>query len=286
MIKGTKCKSLCVAILLVSVSLNAQKFYSRFSLGYSRPIASQSIDGLDYYYFSNYLLGSENRDDDFAEGINVSFGEGLHGNMGLGWYWTESLSLELNFSYSYSRKFKSEQIIPGDQEIRFDLRGKMFSMNPAVVFNSQIAESNFSYYSRMGLIVGISTSIVQNENYVGYFPVKGESNVSFESKGSIPIGFNGALGIKWKLPKLALFAELDFRALSYSPKNRSMTSAENNGESVIEAFSTRQKEIEFVEVHDRASFALGTGDTPRKVLERSYSFSSIGLNIGVQYDLF
>lgn len=284
--KGTICKSLCVGILLMSGSLSAQKFYSRFSAGYSAPIASQSVDPIGDFGFSKFSLGSENPNDDFAEGINVSFGEGLHSNLGLGWNWTENLALELNFSYSFSRKFKSEQIIPGEQEIRFDLRGKMFSLNPSIVINSRIAESNFAYYSRIGLIVGISTSIVQNENYLVFFPVRTEGSISYASKGSIPIGYNGAMGIKWKLPKLTLFAELDFRALSYSPKTRIMTAADNNGESILENYDTREKEIEFVKVLDPSSFGYNDSDKPGKVLERSYSFSSIGFNFGVEYDLF
>lgn len=261
-----------LGLYLIPVDLLAQNFYTSFNFGYAAPMAQQNVEEFIDFEISPSLSGFT-----FEEN-KLSFGQGIQSKLGFGWRWTEQVSLELNLSYLLSKEFESTT--EDNFSRSWTLKGRIFSLIPSLVYRAPIDDSKFEYYSRVGLIIGLAPSIVERIKIS--HPIQGEAAEMSLFHGSQAIGFNGAMGVSLRINKMVLFAEIDFRALSYSPTKKTLKESSVNGQSNIAIFSSSDKETVFLE-------SLGGGSDPngpQEALIESYSFSGIGLNIGVSYDLF
>ncbi len=106
---------------------------------------------------------------------------------------------------------------------------------------------------------------------------------TFELDEGIPIGFQGSLGGLYKInDKISLFGEMDLISLSYSPEKGSYTKFEKNGVDVLSSMAVQSREVEFVDSFS-TSATPPSSNQPSKTPVVPFSFNSIGLNVGVQY---
>lgn len=259
-------------IFACSLGLNAQNFYLKYDIGYATPIAEQSVLGF-------YDLNEGEEALPFIQQNKISFGQGYQMNLGLGYKFSEQISGEMNLSYLWGAKRDSEIATSTDYFYR-SLRGSLFSAIPSLVLNIPSNKENLDFYTRMGLMVTLSPRILYNTKTL-------EDNDSTEYQqeyvmsGSLALGFNGAIGLKWQTGPIDYFVELDFRALSYAPTKRSMKSSTLNGESNIDALTIRERETVFLDKIEVSNPALIIDDQPLEVLKSSYPFSSLSLNFGI-----
>ncbi len=108
-------------------------------------------------------------------------------------------------------------------------------------------------------------------------------STTLELNEGMPVGFQGSLGTLYKInEKFSLFAELDLISLSYAPKKGEYTKFVANGADVLSSMSVENKEIEFVDSFTNTGVS-SPSTQPSKSPVIPFSFSSIGLNIGLQY---
>ena len=101
--------------------------------------------------------------------------------------------------------------------------------------------------------------------------------------GGMPIGFRASIGTLYKLnEKLSLFGEINLVSLEYAPNKGSITDSTKNGTSNLSTLTVKDKEIEFVDNFVDTS-APSNPNVSSKYPIIAFSFSSIGLNLGLQY---
>lgn len=273
-------KHICfyIGFMLISSALSAQNFYTKINLGYSAPMAKQSLNDLELFNFND--VPGEKR---YVEQNRISFGQGFQVNLGLGAEWTPNLSTELNFSYLYGEEVKSE-IFQGTSYFSRTLRGQMLTAIPSFVLNAPFSKKEGAFYSRVGLIISLAPRIIfENTSGGGNEPSYSQSYIM---DGSVALGFNGALGVKWKSRKCTYFLEMDYRGLSYAPSKRKLTESFKNGTSNVEELSVMDKQTVFVERLTLDQTQPIDPNQPLEVLKSQYAFSSLGLSFGVSIDLF
>ena len=121
-----------------------------------------------------------------------------------------------------------------------------------------------------------------------YFVVKHEKVVtrplcshSWKFSSGASFGFFGAGGVRFNLKdRFAFFAELPIIIQSYAPTEGRLTEYIQDGYDRLPTTSTSIKEIRFV---DELSGEAPSAEAPSEKLTIWHPFSSVGLNLGVQF---
>lgn len=264
-----------LVLVMIPAGLKSQHFYTKVNFGYSAPLGQQSLNE-----FSDLAAdGIEN----YVQQKGFSFGQGFQSGFGLGLKWNEHFAAELNFSNLISSKLESE-ITTSDEYFYRSLQANMVSAIPSLVLMAPINGKTWGYYSRMGLIIGLATKL--NFETKSIDDMGDVYEQSFKMNGSIPVGFNGVLGIKWSVLKVDFFMELDYKTLTYAPTQRSLLESTKNGSSNFHEQSIRDRETVYVQELDLMPIAPVNEQEPMEVLISYYAFSSIGLNFGISVHLF
>jgi hypothetical protein len=101
--------------------------------------------------------------------------------------------------------------------------------------------------------------------------------------GGVAIGHTSSLGARLKLSeKAGLFIELNAINMAYSPTNKKVIAASENGKDVLPALNTRDKETVYVSSLENTNSNISDSQ-PEKSLKIAYPFGSIGINIGFNY---
>lgn len=265
-----------LVLLMIPAVLKSQNFYVKVNFGYAAPLGKQS---LGEFYDLLDVDGGEN----YVQQKGHSFGQGFQFAIDLGKEWSDHFATELKFSYLISSKLESE-ITSGDNYFYRSLQGEIFSAIPSLVLMAPISKKKHSYYSRLGLIIGLASKLNYETKSIDETSDVYEQN--FKMSGSTPLGFNGVLGLKWTGQKVDFFVELDYRALTYAPTQRSLLGSTKNGNSNFNEQSLMDRETVYVQELDLMPNAPINEQEPLEVLISYYAFSSIGLNFGISINLF
>lgn len=173
---------LVLVMILATVSANAQDFYAAFSVGASGSASQKTL-----------RTGGE---------LKGSYGDGYQAHLRMGYLINKTFGLDLGVGYLYGN---DQQIAEGNG---LDVigRGRAFGISLAGVIN--LSEN---VYVRAGALskLGGRTDIVGTLE-------QGPLKIDFErdNKGSFPIGFNAAFGVKFKISeKWNVFAEMEYQGI-------------------------------------------------------------------------
>lgn len=208
--------------------------------------------------------------------VRDSYGKGVHAGLAVGYMFNKHIGAELGISYLFGDdiEYRSEY---KDVKTTVDFSSKinMLQINPSVVFTT--GSEVVSPYARLGVLIGTSAKV----------STKAESstdNYSFEDelRKGIALGGSAALGINYNLSnKVSLFAEAEYRGMSYTPDEREVTRIVDQGKDV--AVSTVY-DSPVQTLQDNANNGIAFNNFKKSArMSTPFSVSSLGLNIGVAY---
>ena len=273
---------LLILVVLVSISMqqvNAQiekGFYISFDTGYNIGTGKPNTAAA---YILQFVDGTEPNSSTSTQEIpKINLGQGFNAGLNGGYMFNKNIGLELGINYLISDKVNTSRTsFTGDYKNN-EVSAKMLQIKPTIVFRGGYEIIN--PYAKLGMVIGSGKMIIGSDYKDGGDVFK----TTLELDEGIPIGFQGSLGILYKINnKISLFGEMDLISLSYSPEKGSYTKFEANGEDVLSSMAVQSRELEFVDSFSTDSTLPPSSNEPSKGPVVPFSFSSIGFNVGVQY---
>lgn len=244
--------------------------YARLSVGYAFPIASENLYDIGYYTSSTTAKTQD--------AVSVSLGKGLYIDAAFGENVLQNIALELGFSYLAGTSTLATKEDSGLTDNIY-LTGNMFRIMPAIVLKTKIED--VEAYARMGLIIGIPDFTTQDDVTD---PLAGTvATVKWRFNGGATVGLNSAMGINFRIKKnIDFYTELNLNSASFAPQHAKLYEATVGGVSILDNIPVNQKEINFKK---EISTNPIPQNQPDEELIRKFPFSSIGLMIGLKFDL-
>ncbi|MEO8235803.1 MAG: outer membrane beta-barrel protein [Flavobacterium sp.] len=270
-------------ILVVLFSIGTQQVkaqnekgsYVSISTGYNMGTGNAN-------YYQSAVLGMINSTETSAttsqsEFIKTNLGKGVNAGANFGYMFNKNIGLELGANYLIGGKTKSAQTHSNGDYTKSEVSAKMFQIKPTLVFRGGYDKIN--PYAKVGLVIG-SGKISNTQNEKDGIDIYSRT---LELNGGTPIGFHASLGTLYKLnEKISLFGELNLVSLEYAPKKGIYIQYTKNGVDQLPTMTTREKEVEFVDSYTDTGSPSNPNE-PNKSFQIPLSFSSFGLNFGVQY---
>jgi hypothetical protein len=292
-------KKTLLSLLMVSIltgSTFAQGLYLRAGGGYGLPIAASSFGEKTSY--TQIYDGTNNVYKSSTDLVTGSYGAGTNFNFAIGYKFNENFIFELSSQYLLSNAIKTfnndvyKNTDPLNAYSDVDnfnssTSAKAFLLNPSFIFSAGFGKA--APYGRFGVIVGspkISGSSLSYYNGDGV----DSTQKSWEFSKGMALGFQGAIGMNWKLSdKLDFYTELNFVSMTYYPGEYNLTKDLTwNGFDYYDNLantSLRYKKTVYKKAFD-PSTVNNDNAQPEVSLRESHPFSSFSLQVGVRYSLF
>jgi len=218
----------------------------------------------------------------------IGLGKGLNLNFRAGYFVNNFMAIELGVVYrlGFGTKFDME---PGSGSLKATYNSgtnkyssNMFQLVPALVISPVTVGSKIRPYARIGIIVGVLPTILIKSDLIN---ASGTINylTTFKYYGSVAVGGSMAIGCDFNLSELlAIYAEIYYDALSFTPAKGKFTKYEENGKDMLPDMTKDQGKILYEK--DITNYRPAVGE-PRQMLKKSYPLNSAGLNFGVKIKL-
>lgn len=231
-----------------------------------------------------------------------SYGEGLNGQLRVGYYLNDTFGIELSFGYLHGSDQKGNKVnLPG-QDIEVLARGRALGVLPQLTYRF-----NNNFYGRIGALLkvgGKTEALIYNKSTFddataatlmlpsGSYSVV-DATVDFH--GKLPLGVVAALGYKFNLDKnWSLFTELEYMGVSVKRKDSEIAKISGGvflpDNTQVAIFDMDilptgwTKTTEYVDELNTATL-ISNGDSlfPAKKLSERVPYSSFGINFGITY---
>lgn len=266
-------KIILFVIMFAGATLaQAQQNYLR--LGVGAGIGLCQYNGNDWY----------SRDNTDITYKSAGLGTGFNANLAFGHMLGDHMGIELGINQFFGFGNKTVKESPGSK-FEHKLSGSMLQVVPALVLSAGLDKVN--PYARLGLIVGIVSSVKEKEYSSSSGGVKATASVSeYNTKhsGGINLGITGAMGVEMALgEKLGLYAEVVYNGITYSPRKGIIKEASVNGVDILDKMDTKDKEWTYEKKMDGNEVIPDT--EPDKLPKISLNFSNVALNLGIKLKL-
>ncbi|WP_372746490.1 hypothetical protein [Lutibacter sp.] len=274
--------------LIIATSASAQ-FYVSASGGYAIPSAG-------------VLMGTKVTSDK-TENTYGSYGEGLNGQLRVGYTLNETFGVELGIGYLHGDdQIKSEVNIPNYRITDAVARGRAFGVLPQLTY-----KFNDKFYGRIGALLkvgGKTEAVVDDINYM-YDAANGitisqalslptgaytHTTYTEDYHGHLPLGIVAAMGYKFPInDKISFFTELEYMGVSVKRKDSEIVEFNTDvvladGTVAVAGLYTLDnlpagyyKESTYVD-----ELSNSNTDGSKKLSER-VPYSSFGINFGITY---
>ncbi|MEO8760897.1 MAG: outer membrane beta-barrel protein [Bacteroidia bacterium] len=270
----TKIIIIATVLSLKLTDASAQGLYAGLNGGYGFNLASQNLA-------VNNANG--NGTSNSYELVKGSFGKGVNFGANVGYMFNKNIGAELGISYLLGSKFESTFSKGVNYYTRNQfLSGKMLRLMPSIRITS--GEGKLKPYLRLGIVIGLGGKITSTETevFTGASPT---SETTWEYKGGVSFGFAGAVGLNYQISnKIAVFGECGFISQSWAPTKGVLTKDNQNGVDVLPTLTTSQKQTDFVSKYSESFVTPANTSEPSKQLKAYSPFSSLGFNIGIQFN--
>lgn len=291
-------KPACIAATLITsaFSVQAQQTYIDVNVGYgfgtngNTEILSNTT-GYNSYPDDEYYSTSEL--------VKLSLGKGMNFGLNVGHMFNTHIGVDLGLNYHLGGITKGtdeytyveEDWLTGNRttstsKTETEISSNMFQFTPSFVIATGGEKVNI--YSKMGVIMGFGNILINMNDESNNSNTSSTSEIQQKLDGGMSVGFSGAIGCNYLLSeKLSIFGEANYIGLSYAPAKGKVTKYEENGVDLLPLLSTYEKEVNFVDkTSDNNSFASPSDpNAPSESLKISLPYSSIGLKVGVRFNL-
>jgi hypothetical protein len=272
---------LALAAILVTGVANAQGFYLRLGVGAGYGLAY--YDGYTGTYTSTLSSYS-------IEVKSINLGTGGNINFGAGYMFSKYVGAEfgINEFLGFAKTYKSDMTQTYySRHSEYKTGAKSLQIVPALVVTPGLEKVN--PYGRFGIIIGVMNTITETGDETettNPVTTKATSTESYKNKlyGGVAIGVAAAVGAEFNLSNsIALYAEIDYNGLNYSPKKGKKTEWTIDGVDQLPNAKTIDKEWVYVKKYDSSENIPDTD--PDKVTKSSVPLSNVGINFGVKFRL-
>lgn len=259
--------------------------------------ASSDSEDLTGTFFLNFGLGGNlglgggkvySQQGNLISTTNVSYGNGIDFQLGIGYNFNNYISGEVNLNYQFgiSTDVGSNyaDTVNGvfsniNQTDSYSANG--FKINPQIVFSYPTV--NVIPYLKFGPVISFCKRIERNDYNVDNL---GSFVYTFEDVNSSGLGFSSCFGIKKQLnnPNKYIFFEMNHITLTQSYEKGSMVSATFNDNDILSSYDISDREYTYVSSLD-ANYKVTNPNLPSKRLMEYFNFNSWGLKIGLIYIL-
>lgn len=262
-------------------NVNAQELNVRLDAGYGFNLTPSATT-------SQQIITVAESDRSMYRNSIYSYGQGWNANAELEYFWGKHFGTGLGIGYlssdkvsaSYSERFNSDE---------YESTATMVRISPFVKF--KFDSGQWSVFSRMGYLLGVAGQIDWITESRGHWEYRGYSHEIYQ-KG-LSHGATAGLGGSYRLSaRISLSAEARLFIHSFGPRkgevivwrSSSLGSEDHDNLSTVIYGQIHTDFLdEYTEAYPFKSEAWL--DQPAKERRRFYPFSSIGLNLGVQYQL-
>lgn len=266
------------ALVLASMSLSAQEFYTSFSVGYGLGLPGEKL-GTNTTQTATSLA---------TENIYGTFGQGLGINLSPGYFINDHFGFELGLNYFMGAKVTATEATTPYGTLTAVAHSNQLRLNPSVVLRT--GTEGLSGYARLGIIIPALGTTFTDVDDSGTAGANTDYTQSFETKGAFSVGFSGALGANYALSdKLSVFGEVNGSNLRINAKSRTMTAYSVHGTDMMSYLTTYDKEVSYVDQLDgssnNSSYNSSTNtDNAKEDLRTRNNFSGLFFNIGVKFN--
>lgn len=289
---------LTMVFFTISFNLLAQSsFYVKIGGGYSFPLSSQNI-GVNtksiYWRDVNPETGAYVPAiiNEYKE-VKGSYGAGINASATIGYNFTENIGAEISTTYVDGKEYETSAIgqdIINDEGITITnsslsthtSAARVILISPSLRLTA--SDGFLRPYLTAGPVLGFATLETEYDATSDYEDENKETRHE-RYTGSVSIGMRGALGLDIRLnDALALFSEVAFNSIRYSPKEKEITKYEVNDENKLPDMTERERRT----VYDK-NFTTDTreddyndADKPAKASPVSFAMSNLMVNVGLK----
>jgi hypothetical protein len=283
--------ALFVFSIVLSTYTYAQGIYIEGGLGYGFPISSNT--DMLYNYSSTTTNDLDNGMFSFSsseEIVKLNLGKGFNFAAAFGYMFNDYIGAEVQVSYLAGGKTNAEDVYKDitiqngmttstTETYRTTYSSSMFRITPSLVVQGDLGK--FNPYAKLGMLFGIgSTMLQQDANVVG-----SKSALEAQLNGGLAFGVNSRLGFLYSPGgSVSYFVEAQIIAMNYCPTKGEIKKYTLNGDDILGDLSTSEREVEFVDSISSTDF-FQDPDKPSQSLKMALPFSSVGVNIGVRFNL-
>jgi Outer membrane protein beta-barrel domain len=260
---------------LITTAQSDKGFYASINSGYNVGTGKAN-------FFQAMILGLANQNETSSttsttELVPITLGKGLNVEANLGYMFNKNIGFQLGANYLFGGKIKGSSTSYTGNYTYSEVSAKMIQIKPTLVFRAGYDKLN--PYAKVGMVIGSGKITNTQDDKSG----TDTSFLTMELDGGMPVGFHASLGTLYKLTdKLSLFGELNLVSLEYAPKKGVITELTENGIDVLPTLTVSEKEVDFIETFTDTGAPTNPNE-PSKQAIVPFSFSSFGLNVGLQY---
>lgn len=266
-------------VIILSQQISAQSdkgFYATVQSGYNFGTGQSNFGTAFSFQTGNGIQTSANSASSEIPKINL--GKGFNAQVAFGYMFTKSIGLELGVNYLLGGKEKTASSSYTGEFRSNDISANMIQIKPTVVIRAGYEKIN--PYAKIGLVAGFGKIEMEIEQYDG----TNLFNSIIELDGGMALGFHSSLGSLYKINnRFSLFGELNLVSLTYSPEKGRITKFYANGEDVLASMSVQNTQFDFVDTLVETGVPPSSTQ-PSQTYKIPFSFSSFGLNVGLQYN--
>lgn len=254
----------------------AQGFYTSFNVGYGFGTPGDAVGTEEVVDAS--LNSTETN-------VYGSFGGGINIGLNPGYMFNEHIGAELGLNYLLGSAVTNYDLTSPFATSLTESKSNQFRISPSIVLTT--GGDKFEVYGKAGLVLPVAGSTITRTETT---PIIGAASTQeMESKGALSLGFQGALGVGYKMSeKLSLFGELSHVSLRIKGKTQSVTENMVAGVDVLSAMTIYQKETVYV---DEINASSNNGSNPnqndgaaREALASTSNYNALFINIGVKFN--
>lgn len=212
--------------------------------------------------------------------IYGSFTKGIPVSLEFAYMLSDNIGIQMDATYLMGSEIMTNSI----SSTSFDM--KAYSKSSQIRLAPQLRFELDNIYSRMGLMIPVGGKTTFRQEQTTTIPLLGTSEtiIEGESKGSLSIGYVGAIGYQMDFgDNLQLFGEFEVVSLSIKSKSQEITRYDVDGIDQTSGMTTSQLQTEYVDELD--SSASTSPSEPSKALAGIAPFSSYGFQVGVRIKL-
>jgi len=253
----------------------AQELSLNFDVGYGLNIASESITEGNAIQISD--LQTE------LSSVIYSYGKGLNINSEIEYFPQKYIGFGIGIGYLRSSKIHVKNHRT-DYTRDDEFTATMLRFSPFVKLKFNL--DHLSFYAKLGYLVGVSGEIQRDLLFVTEFGDETFSRTIF-NKG-ISHGAMAGFGVEYPLTnRISLSGEIRLFIQSFGPKKGEVVIGTENGVDQLPELEPGYIHANYKDNYVRQWNPDGSTDFSKPITElRRYSpFSSVGLNLGIQYKL-
>lgn len=257
---------------LIHFISQSQNLYVRVSTGYNFSAARSNMEN---YLMNKWVAVVYPYD---VGRFQYSLGKGQNINVELGYTTKHNLGFELNFAYLRGVKNIAEDVYVENDIFRKELWGQFYAVNPGVHLLCPLGKAALKM--NISGVFGMGNMYF---NQIGVF--NGEEWMRYENKfsGGYYLGFKAGVDIIYPISnRWSLFLNVNWVNANYSPtkaKTRYMESSIDK----THLLSVWERETVFTNSIEKGQY---NPDVPSQRLRENFAASSIGLQVGIQWNLW